>query len=98
MNKSKDEFRIALVGCGRISKNHFDAIRKVEGLRLTAVADAVAERARAAGEELGVPSYADYGEMLKKADGDVITIATPSGMHSAHGIAAAKAGKHVITE
>jgi UDP-N-acetyl-2-amino-2-deoxyglucuronate dehydrogenase len=98
MNKSKDEFRIALVGCGRISKNHFDAIRKVEGLRLTAVADAVAERARAAGEELGVPSFADYGEMLKKADADVITIATPSGMHSAHGIAAAKAGKHVITE
>ena len=98
MSKHSGEFRVALVGCGRISKNHFDAIRKVEGLRLTAVADSVAERARVAGDELGVPWFGDYEEMLKKADADVITIATPSGLHSRHGIAAAQAGKHVITE
>src|SRR5689334_3907842 len=36
--------------------------------------------------------------MLKKADADIITVATPSGLHSAQGVAAAKAGKHVITE
>jgi len=101
MSKSrgpKAEFHVALVGCGRISKNHFDAIRNVDGLRLSAVSDSVEERARAAGEEQGVPWYTSYAEMLAKADSDVVTIATPSGMHSAQGIAAAKAGKHVITE
>ena len=25
-------FRVALVGCGRISKNHFEALQKVDGL------------------------------------------------------------------
>ena len=43
-------FRVALVGCGRISKNHFDAIGRVDGLSLSAVCDIDAERARAAGE------------------------------------------------
>lgn len=96
--KGNGEFRIALVGCGRISRNHFDAIAKVDGLRISAVSDTEATRARAAGEELGVPWFPTYGEMLAKAECDVVTIATPSGLHSAHGIAAARAGKHVITE
>jgi UDP-N-acetyl-2-amino-2-deoxyglucuronate dehydrogenase len=98
-NKSeKSDFQIALVGCGRISMNHFDAIRKVDGLRLSAVSDADETRARAAGEALDVPWFASYADMLAKAKSDVVTIATPSGLHSAHGVAAARAGKHVITE
>jgi UDP-N-acetyl-2-amino-2-deoxyglucuronate dehydrogenase len=92
------DVRVALVGCGRISKNHFDAIRKVAGLRLTAVSDVVADRARAAGEELDVPWFESYEEMLKKADCDLVTIATPSGLHATQGVAAARAGKHVVTE
>jgi len=91
-------FRLALVGCGRISKNHFDAIAKVDGLDLVAVSDIDKERARAAGETLDVPWFANYHDMLAKADCDVVTICTPSGLHASQGIAAAKAGKHVITE
>ena len=92
------EFRIALVGCGRISANHFQAIRKVDGLALAAVADIVPERARAAGEAEGVPSFASLEEMLRKVDCDAVAIATPSGLHPEHGIAAARAGKHVVVE
>jgi UDP-N-acetyl-2-amino-2-deoxyglucuronate dehydrogenase len=101
MNKPKStkrEFEIALVGCGRISRNHFDAIRRVDGLRLSAVGDAEPERARAAGEEQNVPWFTDYAEMLKSASADVVAICTPSGLHSAQGVAAARVGKHVITE
>jgi UDP-N-acetyl-2-amino-2-deoxyglucuronate dehydrogenase len=93
----KRDFKIALVGCGRISKNHFDAIRKVEGLELVAVSDSDAGRARAAGEEQGVRWFDSYAKMLE-TDFDVVTIATPSGMHSAQGVLAARAGKHVVTE
>jgi UDP-N-acetyl-2-amino-2-deoxyglucuronate dehydrogenase len=95
---SRDRFRLALVGCGRISKNHFDAIARIDGLELSAVCDTVAERSRAAGEEQGVKSFTNYAEMLKSADADVVIVCTPSGLHAAQGIAAAKAGKHVITE
>jgi UDP-N-acetyl-2-amino-2-deoxyglucuronate dehydrogenase len=94
----KDRFRIALVGCGRISRNHFDAIARIEGLELCAVCDSVADRAHAAAEEQGVKAFTNYGDMLKSAEADMITICTPSGLHAAQGIAAAKAGKHVITE
>lgn len=90
--------RIALVGCGRISANHFEAIAKVEGLELSAVCDGVESRARSAGEQWQVPWFTSYEKMLAEADCDAVAIATPSGLHPAHGILAAKAGKHVISE
>ena len=96
--RSSREFQIALVGCGRISRNHVDAIRKVEGLRLSAVCDAVEERARSIGDELGVPWFTSYADMLSKAEAAAVAICTPSGLHSQQGVAAARAGKHVITE
>ncbi|HSQ33110.1 MAG TPA: Gfo/Idh/MocA family oxidoreductase [Gemmatimonadaceae bacterium] len=98
MSADARTFRIGLVGCGRISKNHFDALRKVDGLALAAVCDNDAERAARAGEDQGVPWYRSLDEMLHAGDVDVVTICTPSGLHSAHGIAAAQAGKHVVTE
>jgi UDP-N-acetyl-2-amino-2-deoxyglucuronate dehydrogenase len=92
------DFRVGVVGCGRISKNHFDAIQRVDGLTLAAVADVDVERARTAGEQLGVPWFRTLDEMLKSAQVDVVAVCTPSGMHAAQGAAAARAGKHVITE
>jgi len=91
-------FRVALVGCGRISRHHFDAIANVDGLAMSAVCDTVEDRARAAGEELGVPWFTSYDAMLREAPCDVVTIATPSGLHPEHGIVAARAGKHVVSE
>ena len=92
------DIRIALVGCGRISRNHFDAIARVDGLALAAVCDADATRARAAGEANDVPWFTAYDAMLAEAPCDAVTICTPSGLHPQHGIQAARAGKHVISE
>jgi len=91
-------FRIALVGCGRISKNHFEAISKIDGLELVAVCDADPERARQAGAEWEVPHFTSYEAMLKDVKADIVTIATPSGLHAEQGVAAAHAGKHVVME
>lgn len=95
---STHPFRIALVGCGRISANHFDAIARVDGLELVAVCDVVEARARAAGERTGVPHFTSYERMLQEAACDVVVIATPSGLHPQHGVLAARAGKHVVSE
>jgi len=92
------EFRVALVGCGRISRTHFDAIAAVEGLAVTGVCDVVEARAREAGERLGVPWFTAYETMLRDAPADAVTIATPSGLHARQGVLAARAGKHVISE
>lgn len=91
-------FRVAFVGCGRISGNHFEALSRIEGLRLVAVCDVIEARARAAGEKWDVPWFTQYEQMLADVPCDAVSIATPSGMHPAHGIIAARAGKHVISE
>ena len=92
------EFKVALVGCGRISRNHFDALRKIDGLSISAVCDIIPERAEAAGAQEGVQAFISYDEMLQGAKCDIVTVCTPSGLHAAQGALAARAGKHVITE
>jgi UDP-N-acetyl-2-amino-2-deoxyglucuronate dehydrogenase len=94
----QQEFRVALVGCGRISESHFDAIARIDGLRLVAVCDTAEERARRAGEQHDVPWFTGYEQMLGSVPCDVVAIATPSAMHPAQGILAARAGKHVVSE
>jgi UDP-N-acetyl-2-amino-2-deoxyglucuronate dehydrogenase len=92
------EYRIALVGCGRISRNHFEALARIDGLSLSAVCDVDARRAEEAGERWAVPWYTSYEEMLARAESHAVAICTPSGLHPAHGVLAARAGKHVISE
>ncbi len=92
------EIRVALVGCGRIAKNHVEALRQVEGMTLSAVCDVLADRAEAMGTAEGVPWFTAYEQMLATAPCDAVVICTPSGLHPQHGIAAARAGKHVISE
>jgi UDP-N-acetyl-2-amino-2-deoxyglucuronate dehydrogenase len=95
---SHETIRIALLGCGRISGNHVQAIARVEGLALVACCDTVPERAQATGEAAGIPWFTSFETMLAEASFDAVAICTPSGLHPKHGIAAARAGKHVICE
>jgi UDP-N-acetyl-2-amino-2-deoxyglucuronate dehydrogenase len=90
--------RIALIGCGRISKNHFEAIGRIDELQLVAVADTELSRAQAIGAEQSVPAFGSLDEMLTAVPSDLVAICTPSGLHPQHGIAAARAGRHVLTE
>jgi UDP-N-acetyl-2-amino-2-deoxyglucuronate dehydrogenase len=90
--------RIALVGCGRISASHFEALARVDGLVLSAVCDSLEARAKGAGEQWGVPWFTSYEQMLAEAPCDAVAIATPSGLHPTQGVLAARAGKHVISE
>ena len=90
--------QIALVGCGRIARNHLDAIDKIDELQLAAVCDVVESRAREAGERADVPWFTSYAKMLEHAPCDVVAVCTPSGLHPAHGMQAARAGRHVVCE
>lgn len=89
-----------LVGCGRIAKRHAELLGtgQIAGARLAGVCDSDAERARAFGEQYGVPWFADMNEMFGAVEADVASILTPSGMHAGHAIAAAAAGLHVVVE
>lgn len=91
--------KIGLIGCGRISKNHFEAIAAQPDARCIACCDIIEERVREAAEKYEIPYWTTkYEEMLQRDDLDLISICTPSGLHPEHGIMAARAGKHVLTE
>ncbi len=91
--------RIAVVGCGRISRNHFGAIAAYpDDLELVAVCDADPATVQAAGEQHGVGAYTDLNEMLETLQPDVISLCTPSGIHPDQTVIAARHGVHVVTE
>ncbi|HNX58160.1 MAG TPA: Gfo/Idh/MocA family oxidoreductase [Spirochaetota bacterium] len=98
MNKAI--FKFGLVGCGRISTKHIEAIQEIEGAELVAVCDPDESRASAASKKAGgIPYYLSYDEMLKKEDIDIVNILTPSGLHPAHTIDIVKKyRKHIICE
>lgn len=95
--------RIALVGCGRISKNHIEAIEALrqEGkAQLVGVCDLLADRAEAAAAVAGSPCrpFTDYATLLREVECDLVSLCTPSGLHPRHAIQAARAGRHVLSE
>jgi len=90
---------IGLIGCGRISKNHFEAITAQPDAQCIACCDIIEDRAREAAEKHNIPTWTtSYEEMLAISNIDLISICTPSGLHPQQGIQAAKYRKHVLTE
>jgi UDP-N-acetyl-2-amino-2-deoxyglucuronate dehydrogenase len=93
------KLNFGIIGCGRIAYKHAEAIKKNEKANLLYVCDIIEERAVDYKNKYGAERYfTDYHEMLEMPDLDVVNICTPSGMHAEMGIAAARAGKHVIVE
>jgi UDP-N-acetyl-2-amino-2-deoxyglucuronate dehydrogenase len=89
-----------IVGCGRIAKRHTDLLgnRQIAGAELAAVCDTDLARAKAVGEQFGVPYFADLHGMMKTTELDAVSVLTPSGSHAANVIALAPYGKHIVVE
>ncbi len=88
----------AIVGCGVIGPTHARSISRIPGAKLVAACDIVAEKAQRLAETFGIDAYTDYSAMFQREDIDVVNVAVPSGLHAQVGMAAARAGKHVIVE
>lgn len=93
------KIRIAVVGCGRISKNHFGSIEQhAKALELVAVCDVDATALQEHSQRYQVPGYTQMAEMLGKEQIDLVVLCTPSGLHPQQAITAAQHGVHVLTE
>lgn len=93
------KIRIAIVGCGRISKNHFGSIEKhADDLELVAVCDIDPNILAEHSQKYTVPGYCHLEEMLKTENLDAVALCTPSGTHPDQAVLAAKHGVNVITE
>jgi len=95
----KKKIKIAVVGCGRISAKHFDAISNYpDSLELVSICDVNQKVVDQHSSKFGVKGYISMLEMLDSENIDIVTICTPSGIHPDQAILAADYGVHVITE
>jgi UDP-N-acetyl-2-amino-2-deoxyglucuronate dehydrogenase len=93
------KIKLALVGCGRISKNHFEAVRRHEAdVELVAVCDIDAQALETAAKATGAKAYTHYARLLAESDADAVVVSTPSGLHPEHVMQAAASGRHVVCE
>lgn len=90
-------YGFGIVGAGLIAPTHCKAIRALPNARLVACSDLEPEKAQKLAADFEIPHvYDDFHQMLERDDIDVIEVVTWSGAHAEQGLAAAKAGKHVI--
>jgi len=89
---------IGIVGCGMVAKFHAEAIGLLPQAKLVAACSRNTERASKFGAQFSIPWRTNYQEFLASPDIQIVDICTPSGTHAGLGIAAARAGKHVLVE
>ena len=93
------KLRFGVVGCGSVGPTHAGAIRQIGDAELVAVADIIADRAKATAKKFDVTRiYESHRDLIADPDIDIVNFATPSGMHADHAVEAMRAGKHVIIE
>lgn len=95
-----DIVRIGVVGAGSIAVRgilpHLSQDDLKDRIRLAAVCDPVPGRAEAAAEKFGIDrAFTDYKDLLANGDVDLVSIASPIGLHYEQAKQALEAGKHI---
>jgi predicted dehydrogenase len=89
----------AVIGAGFAGAAHVEALRRVPGVHVAAIAASSGERAAEAAARLGIErSTGDYRELVRDPGIDVIHTCTPNDLHLEVNMAALQAGKHVLSE
>lgn len=100
------QLRFAILGCGRISYKHVEAmLNNRDCIIPAAFCDLIEERAIARVQQYQeqspnqeIPIYTDYKQMLTKEEIDVVVICSESGYHGMQALDVLESGRHVIIE
>ena len=88
-----------VIGLGSIAGHHMKSIAELNDCKLVAISSRNESKLQnTASQYDGVATFTDYHQLVKHPEVDVVCICTPSGSHLEPTLAAAGAGKHVITE
>lgn len=90
--------KVAIVGCGNISRLHFSAVDSCPLTELVAAVDTKPERAEKFAEKYGGRVYTSFDEMLEKEKPDAVHICTPHCFHTPYAVKALERGIHVFSE
>lgn len=90
------KLRFGVIGCGVIHSLHCDALQASEDAFLSAVYDKDPVRTEETAARYGCTAAKSLDEFWGCVD--AVCLCVPSGLHGQLGVAAARAGKHVLTE
>jgi predicted dehydrogenase len=91
--------RLGIIGMGNIGSHHANYLldEQVKRCELRAVSDASFDKLSPF-QQRGLRVFASGGDLIRSGETDAVIIATPHFQHTALGIAALKAGLHVLVE
>lgn len=93
----KDKIRFAVVGYGYIGKRHAEMINGFSEAELVAICDNRTKEA--IGLTTDLPFFSSIEDLLNSGiEIDVVTIATPNGLHAKHALIALQNNKHIVVE
>ena len=93
------QIKVGILGAGNIGRVHIDRLRKLPGVEVMAVADAVEAAAQQTAKDFAIPEcFTDYRSLLKIPDIGAVFVCTPNAFHKEMAIASLRAGKHVFCE
>src|SRR6266446_3956759 len=90
--------KIGLIGYGAWGSHHASAIVESNDFEIAAVCSQSEPSRQAASKKLGVPTFADYRDLIARPDLDAVDIVLPTHLHREVAAAALEAGKHVLLE
>jgi predicted dehydrogenase len=93
------QIRVGVIGVGFIGPAHIEALRRLPGIEVAALAHSSDAKARAKAEELGVAkAFGDYRKLLEIKEIEAVHVCTPNHLHFPQTRDALQAGKHVVCE
>ena len=95
----KDKVRVGIVGAKFAADFHTDSYRRNERVEVVAAADINPDNLKAYNDKWKVPdTYADYQELLKREDIDLVSVCAPNFLHHEVVMECARRGKHAVCE
>ena len=90
---------IAVIGAGAFGQKHMNAIAQIDDAEIVTIMGRREEQIRGIAEQFGIGNYTiDFNEAINTPGVDAVIIASPTQLHAQQGIAAMRAGKHVMIE
>ena len=91
-----DRLRVGVIGVGHLGSRHAEIYAGMPQVRLVAVCDIDAAKAKALAVRLGTKAVEDFRQLLGRVD--AVSIAVPTSLHAAIGRVCLEAGVHVLME
>ena len=98
MENSLKKFKVAVIGCGRVSVMHLVSIEMLKNVELVACCDIKKDRADEVASKYGCKAYTSYEEMFEKEELDAVHLCLPHYIHCKVAVYAMEKGVAVLTE